>query len=339
MSDSSKNIAWINYVKTIGIVLVYFFHVENRIGFGFCDRAIDVYFQPFFVNVFFVVSGFLLYKKCSEFRQKNGSCFLEQHKEKTSYLENIFFKFIVPSILFSAILFFPKMIIRNQPFEVDVFLFQTIGGYTMWFVSALAVAEILLLPVLCLKKHSVYIWLLWGTICFIFGVFLHYLGLKDFPWRYQAGMCAVLFMAFGALLYKVDFVTKLNPVIRVFALLIYIMLLYFYTFKNDLSSMEIDVPGFFIALLGSLVLISFCSIFKQRKTVDRIGRSTIGLYFLSGAVPEFVAVIVKKIVEVNNGVLLISFVVSFVLAVFVNELLLRFVGFIFDFRKVRRVAE
>ena len=56
-----KNIIWINYIKALAIIAVYLIHVQDIYGYsiGFLLKLIN----PWFVNAFFFVSGYLIYRK------------------------------------------------------------------------------------------------------------------------------------------------------------------------------------------------------------------------------------------------------------------------------------
>lgn len=61
MEKSKQNIFWIDAVKAICMILVYFAHSE--IYSGYTILPINNVFRPFYVNAFFIVSGYLLFKK------------------------------------------------------------------------------------------------------------------------------------------------------------------------------------------------------------------------------------------------------------------------------------
>lgn len=56
-----KNIVWINYIRAICILAVYFVHVEINYGYEF--DFLDALLHPFYVNAFFFVSGYLMLRK------------------------------------------------------------------------------------------------------------------------------------------------------------------------------------------------------------------------------------------------------------------------------------
>lgn len=56
-----KNINWINVVKAICIIAVYFVHCQ--LYYGCILSLVNDFIHPFYVNAFFFVSGYLLFRK------------------------------------------------------------------------------------------------------------------------------------------------------------------------------------------------------------------------------------------------------------------------------------
>lgn len=61
LQDKSKNIFWINATKAICIIAVYFVHCQIYCGCWLKD--VNVFIHPVYVNAFFFVSGYLLFRK------------------------------------------------------------------------------------------------------------------------------------------------------------------------------------------------------------------------------------------------------------------------------------
>lgn len=60
MTKSKKNIHWINSVRAIAIIAVFFVHTQLYYG---CMLDINLLVYPWYVNAFFFVSGYLLFWK------------------------------------------------------------------------------------------------------------------------------------------------------------------------------------------------------------------------------------------------------------------------------------
>lgn len=93
---NNKNIVWINNMKSICLIGVFFVHCQLYYGFMF-DK-INFFIYPFYVNGFFFISGYLLFwkqlsaPKIEEPRKlymsRNGSGFL--------LFTNILYRIIIP---------------------------------------------------------------------------------------------------------------------------------------------------------------------------------------------------------------------------------------------------
>ena len=59
--ESKKNILWINYLKAISIIGVFAVHCQ--IYYDYWLGSINNFIHPFYVNAFFFVSGYLLFRK------------------------------------------------------------------------------------------------------------------------------------------------------------------------------------------------------------------------------------------------------------------------------------
>ena len=330
-----KNISWINYIRTICMFFVYFYHAENRAHFDFLDRDFDVFYNPFFVNAFFVVSGYLLYRKQEQIYQHVKSTRQWFNEFGKNYLLNIVFTLIIPSILFSLILYFPKLWLRHRELDVSTLLEHTIGGGSLWFVAALAVAQFLIFILLYFRKISLTIWGGYGILCLVIAILLHRAGYENAPWCYQSGLCAVFLIWLGAFVYKAEkfLFFDVKP-LWVVLFVIYSFLIYNTHSLARVENVSLNLYGILLCLMSSLVLIAFCSWLKPNKFVDKIGRSTIGLYFLSGAVPEILSMVLKRFVDLNNWFFIFMVFASFLVAIVLNEFIRKHAGFLFDLRKI-----
>lgn len=77
------------------------------------------------------------------------------------------YRIVIPSIIFSAIEFFPSCIIQGRGIDIGFALYKTIGGGTYWFTSALVVAELILLLLFWTRKRNVWFY---ATLCVAFGL-------------------------------------------------------------------------------------------------------------------------------------------------------------------------
>ena len=76
--------------------------------------------------VFFFISGYLTKVETFDFK-----------KTMTSIVKKLLF----PYFLFSSIIFIPKHLIHGTEISLPVMLYEILGGFSSWFVAALAVTR------------------------------------------------------------------------------------------------------------------------------------------------------------------------------------------------------
>ncbi len=213
----NKNIHWINYLKAICLFAVYLSHCQAYYKYS---MAASVLIRPFYVNAFFFISGYLLFRT-----QLSESVISQPYHDYIRnngklYLQNMFYKLVVPSVLFSTIEFFPSYMIRGREFGAVDFIVKTFGGCTYWFISALVVSEVIIFILLLTRRRNIFFYFITAWIIYMTGAFIcnHNLVLikqyPDFPWQYKEGLLAVVFLAGGGILalrkkyYKVCYFQK-----------------------------------------------------------------------------------------------------------------------------------
>lgn len=63
MTNKGKNIYWINAVKALAIIAVYLSHVQSSVFYGYNIGKVHAFISPWYVNAFFFISGYLLFRK------------------------------------------------------------------------------------------------------------------------------------------------------------------------------------------------------------------------------------------------------------------------------------
>lgn len=339
---NKKEIPWINTLKAICIILVLFRHCEAYLRLNY--SSFNSFVEPIYVNAFFFISGFLLYKK--------QLTKLDSHPNFRSYLcydgrlmiGNMVFRIAIPSILFSSISFLPKTIIRGEDVCISEFLIETIGGCTYWFTSALLVAQVLILLLLFTRINNIWFYLLGASVFTIIGSSLSdnnvqiIQGYSAFPWLYKNGMIATIYLSLGGLYWKYESsVSKfLKP--GVIAMLITIYLLLTSEFFRDYiecttSLCTINLPGIICSVIGTLLLIELCKRIPNVNLFSYVGRNSIAFYFMSGALPAVMSIIVMKCGLVHNFItLLMSFIFCFFCSYMITKFINEYFPFIFDIR-------
>ena len=128
MTDNSKkNINWINAVKAICMISVYFIHCQFYSGY-YVPGVVNGLITPYYVTAFFFVSGYLL------FRKQLSAPLIEAGRSEYAkgggriLFQNVFFKLLIPTILFSLVEYAPKKILRGEDLCLHTLLSNTIGG-------------------------------------------------------------------------------------------------------------------------------------------------------------------------------------------------------------------
>lgn len=343
--NQKKDIYWINALKALCMIFVYFGHSE--LYYGAYIETINWFRLTFNTNAFFFISGYLLFwKQLSPPRidadvknyVKGGMC-------KTA--GNIMHRIIIPSVIFAILVFFPKNLLRGSEITFQNFIYDTIGGTTFWFTSALVVAEFILLLLLMTRRKNIWFYVL---ICVGFALGGWYLANNDinivkgsgsFPWHYKQGLISLVYIAAGGLYWRYEkqiqkvlykWVTILLTIAFVIVVLVWHDNMEFIT-----SLCRINYLGYFVTLLATILLIEFCRSISEIKTLSFIGQNTMGYYFLSGAVPNVTAILALKIIPgIHWWMLLLLWVINLFVATFFVKLMNRWMPWLFDIRLFKK---
>ncbi len=123
---------------------------------------------------------------------------------------NIMHRIILPSVIFAILVFFPKNLLRGSEITFQIFIYDTIGGTTFWFTSALVVAEFILLLLLMTRRKNIWFYVL---ICVGLALGGWYLANNDinivkgsgsFLWHYKQGLISLVYIAAGGLYWRYE---------------------------------------------------------------------------------------------------------------------------------------
>lgn len=314
--ENKKNILWINYLKALSIIGVYFVHCETYYNWRLAE--VNLFIHPFYVNAFFFVSGYLLFRKQLSvplINQRNTEYVIGGGK---ALIFNILWRLVVPSILFSIVEFFPSHILRGHSFDAGTFMYKTIGGCTYWFTSALVVAELLVVGMLFTRIRNVWFYLAGCCAFFALGhiivanswsIIEQYPSL---PWQYKQGLYAIVFMGLGGVYWKYEtFINRWMNWYTLFGMIgLYAvcLVLWPHYFRVLVSKLVINVPGIAISLLATIILIVICKKIPFSTLLNYVGQNTIGFYFMSGALPIVISMEIQHLMPESNAV---GFVIVF----------------------------
>lgn len=343
-SKNKKSILWINYLKAISIIGVFFAHCTYHYGYDM--HIINRFIYPFYVNAFFFVSGYLLFRKqLSEplISQRASEYLLGGGK---ILLVNIIYRLIIPSTLFASIEFLPSHLLRGMTFDYGTLLYKTIGGCTYWFTSALVVAELLLLLMFVSRVRNIWIYFIASCLMYALGqsIVSYDFSLLEqypsFPWQYKNGMYAIIFLAFGGVYWKFENLINrmMNKYIVTGMIVLYVILLIMYPvhFKVLVSMLDVNIAGIFISILATVSLIELCKRLPKSNVFNYIGQNTIGFYFMSGALPIVLSMVVHKAMPESNALgLSIVFFGSMSIGYVAVYIMNKFMPWLFDLRSLK----
>lgn len=332
MTTTTNNLSWINILKAFCMLLVFINHSEIYYG---CSSALFGYFyRPIFVNSFFIVSGYLL--------------FYHPWKGAKAVISNSIFRLVIPTMIMCAIFYLPKCFLRGQAIHWGDFLTATIGGGSIWFTMALAVAQLLIILLMCTHPQHKIVWAMYGSVLWIAAMYLMekhitFLGSETMPWYYKSGMLAVPLLLTGGLdaLYEkqrwAQFIhsPRWIPIwICIYGLLSYFLHSYS---KTALDWQGLNMLGYLLSVIGFILLKSILIGIPSFPLTEWIGRKSIGFYFLCGSVVNVVAVMLLHFAPNGGyGFTLLTALVSFIIAIPVVWMIDRHIPFLFDLRKLNQ---
>lgn len=191
-------------------------------------------------------------------------------------LKNTLFRLVIPTLVFSSIIYLPKMIFHSNGISLGSYFFNVFGSICYWFTSALAVCQIVFLTLLfTFKRTSIWFYMAVSMLLFAIG---YYLNINRssiapqafFPWFYQTGLEYTFIMALGGIYCcyakQIDKIMKYGSIIAVLA---YIFGLSYTWESQDLKCLGVggtcNIPGFLCMLCGISLLIL---IVKQLKPIN-----------------------------------------------------------------------
>lgn len=257
-------------------------------------------------------------------------------------LNNVLFRIVIPSIIFSAIEFFPSCIIQGRGVDVGFALYKTIGGGTYWFTSALVVSEILLLVLFCTRKRIMWFY---AAVCLALGVaglmIVHFGILNSGIWAWRQGLIAMIFLALGCLYWKHE--KQIDKLMHWWfalpLLIVYIIMVVGLKGYNDplISTLTIQPLGFVTSAIACLLLVWLGKWIPEIKPLTFIGQNSLGFYFMSGALPITFSMIAHKLTISSSICMMLAIWVACMVVAYIAVFLInRWLPWLFDLRQLKR---
>ena len=284
---TNKRKIWIDLVRGFCMLAILVHHTEMY----YVGEAIIDY--RFFVDnalcTFFFISGYLFYKETP---------FNLQYK-----LLSILKTIILPYFIFMSVIALPKALAHGTFISISDCILSIFLGQQSWFITALAIAEIIFSITLYLSKYNKWILPIGVLISFV-GIILltgNEQMLTHNYWNIMDGLLAILFLYIGYLYHQKE------KVINSFPLYLYIILFILFLISKwiiveyevycYLGPVDIDNYPVFIVdnILAILLITKLCKLLPDMKPISWMGSHVIVYYFLCGGVPLILSVLANKI--------------------------------------------
>lgn len=150
-------------------------------------------------------------------------------------------------------------------------------------------------------------------------------------------MYAMIFLALGGVYWKYENLINrvINKYVFIGMIVLYVILLIIYPshFKVLVSMLDVNIAGIFLSILVTVSLIELCKSLLISNVLNYIGQNTIGFYFMSGALPIVLSMVVHKVMPGSNAVgLAIVFAGSMGISYVAVYLINRFMPWLLDLR-------
>lgn len=334
-----QRLYWIDTTKAICIICVYYAH---SVAFTIKDPNIKDIVTPFYVNTFFFISGYLLYKKYLQ------NHIIENFTLQTYWnaVKNFICRIVVPTIIFSFIISIPKAKFHNYTIDYRTLFIDVLGGCSFWFTSALAVAQIVILTLFLTRNKNIFFYLVITALIFLITQYLcdftPHPARFYFPWYWRTGLIYTFIITLGGLYSTVEskvdlFLSKGGIIlIAISCIIIYVCVYSGYAIAFLGLSGKCTILGFIGAISSILLLIYIIKRCKNHNITDFIGKNSIIFYFLSGAVPNTIATILKKFID-GNVLFISTLTSSIIISYMVTLLISKYTPFLMDIRKFKGI--
>lgn len=293
--------------------------------------------SPFYVNAFFVVNGFLFFRKWLSVDNK-----IIPGKND---LFNILFKLIIPTLIFSSLVYIPKILFHSRGLSMSQFAYDIFGGISYWFTSAIAVSQIILLMALRYGCRTITSFSIISLIIIALMPILKYYFPEAMPWYWKSGLAAITFMTLGGCVYLFRIqLARYRKLLCVVVPLLYIIVVYS-SFKTGnalyaLMSVTFNLKGVLVTLCGIafIFVISYQGI-PDTRLLQFIGDHSIIFYFFSGVIPATLSALpFIRIITSVWGMLIVSGV-AISIGVLLTWLIVRYMPFLTDLRKLKSAEQ
>lgn len=339
IAEAPKREHWIDCLKAICIICVYIAHCESFYYEG--ENIVSFLVAPFYVNAFFFISGYLLFKKQFNNNRIKNYTFKREYKQD---LCNILFRLVIPTIIFSAIIYLPK---NNGIFILRNFMLNVLGGTSLWFTSALAVSQLVIFTLLLSRRTNIWFYvvftflLLLGTVCL--GDVRSKAAEEYFPWYWQTGLIYTFIIMLGGVYHKykdkIDSIINNPYVILISFILFTTIIIYGLNGGTVLFiglSGKCNILGVLAFLLSIPILLYTAKKIPKNRLTNFIGKQSIVFYFLSGAVPSILLPFINKLPCGNSYIINIIYtLMASAISYISTRIIVKYMPILIDLRNLK----
>lgn len=339
--QEKKDLNWVNVAKAISIITVFFVHTE--IYYGLKLGSMNSLLCGYYVNAFFMISGYLLFRK--QLSKPSIDANISQYSRGGGIIlmSNILYRIYIPMVFFSMIEFLPKIAIAHRTFYINDFIIETVGAGTYWFTSALMIAEIFIAILLISRSKNVWFYIIILGIMSSIGMYLFDIGVFYFhreSFFVSRGILAFFFLGLGALYWKYE--SKFDKYVNKYSIMPLVVVCLYLAYNSSItpkymvSMGDMNVLGYLYGFLISIILFWFCKHLPEIKLMTFIGRNSICFYFMSGALPITLSSMIKIFIPGENIMgLLVIFILTLFLSYIATMIIVRYLPWMLDIRKLK----
>ena len=271
-----ERVSWLDYGKCICMLMVIYSHTVY-LSTGEINTFLGL-MTPTRLLVFFFISGYLTKVETFDFK-----------KTMTSIVKKLLF----PYFLFSSIIFIPKHLIHGTEISLLVMLYEILGGFSSWFVAALAVSKITLAVCIRFTKNIAVI----GLVCALLslcGFLITEYANFPVPWYAHYGLISLVYLYAGILYKRYEYKFSNHKVLQaVLAVVLYMVCVCFdyfnghtATFFYSMKAGDVSLLGvsafFFLSFLGIWMMVSVVKLIHSGVNwMSYIGRNSLTYYYLN----------------------------------------------------------
>lgn len=289
-NNHAVRLSWVDMGRGIAMFLVILFHCENSLRGQYVVEHYSVYYHPFFLPLFFFLSGYLFtsdYKTFSFGRK----------------LEQVVRGIVVPYFIFTALILFPKSLFHDVPIwqgVKEIFL-----GQASWFIVSLGISQTLFAAILS-KTKSLKLLTFIAAMFLLCGYFIKLI----YPFRllFYLNYCPIvyiwIFMGFLYRIYEEKLAILSRPAIVVCLIALYSAALwmdsvYFHTTLNLFEERAFAYNHYFLSIaysfLGVAMMLGILKMLPTIHAISFIGINSLTIYYVNGGICKITALLVNKV--------------------------------------------